>query len=54
MAILVIADHDNSALKSGVTATIACAQKIGGDVHVLVAGNNCAAAAGAAADRRCQ
>ena len=49
MAILVIADHDNTVLKSGVTATIACAQKIGGDIHVLVAGSNCAAAASAAA-----
>jgi electron transfer flavoprotein alpha subunit len=49
MAILVIADHDNAALKSGVTATIACALKIGGDVHVLVAGSNCGAAASAAA-----
>jgi len=49
MAILVIADHDNAALKSGVTATIACAQRIGGEIHVLVAGSNCSAAASAAA-----
>jgi electron transfer flavoprotein alpha subunit len=49
LAILVIADHDNTALKSGVTATVACAQKIGGEVHILVAGSNCAGAASAAA-----
>jgi electron transfer flavoprotein alpha subunit len=49
MSILVIADHDNNALKSGVTATVACAQKIGGEIHVLVAGNHCSAAATAAA-----
>ena len=49
MTILVIADHDGSHLKSGVTNTIAAAQKIGGDIHVLVAGAGCAAAAAAAA-----
>jgi electron transfer flavoprotein alpha subunit len=49
MATLVIAEHDNTHLKPGVTNAIAAATKIGGDVHVLVAGANCAAAAGAAA-----
>jgi electron transfer flavoprotein alpha subunit len=49
MAILVIADHDNAHLKSGVTNTIAAAQKCGGDIHVLIAGAGCAAAASAAA-----
>ncbi len=49
MAILVIADHDNTHLKPGVTSTIAAAQKIGGDIHVLVAGAGCGAAATAAA-----
>jgi electron transfer flavoprotein alpha subunit len=49
MSILVIADHDNQALKSGVTQAIACAQKIGGEIHVLVAGHSCAGAAAAAA-----
>ncbi len=49
MSILVIAEHDNAHLKPGVTNTIAAAQKIGGDIHVLVAGSNCQAAASAAA-----
>ncbi len=49
MTSLVIADHDGAHLKPGVTNTIAAAQKIGGDIHVLVAGSNCAAAASAAA-----
>jgi electron transfer flavoprotein alpha subunit len=49
MAILVIAEHDNAHLKPGVTNAIAAAQQIGGDVHVLVAGANCSAAAGACA-----
>jgi len=49
MAILVIADHDNQHLQPGFTCTVAAAQEIGGDIHVLVAGCNCAAAAAAAA-----
>ena len=48
MSILVIADHDGIHLMSGVTSTIAAAQQIGGDIHVLVAGSNCGAAASAA------
>jgi electron transfer flavoprotein alpha subunit len=49
MTILVIAEHDNKELKSGTLHTITAAQKIGGDIHVLVAGNNCGAVAEAAA-----
>ena len=49
MVILVIAEHDNTSLKPGVTNTIAAAHKIGGDIHVLIAGSNCAAVASAAA-----
>ena len=49
MATLVIAEHDNHALKSGVTNTVAAAQKLGGEIHVLVAGHGCAAAAAAVA-----
>jgi electron transfer flavoprotein alpha subunit len=49
MAILVIADHDNAQLKPGVANAIAAAQKIGTDIHVLVAGSQCSAAASAAA-----
>ena len=49
MTILVIAEHDNAALKSATLNTVAAAQKIGGDVHVLVAGHNAQGAADAAA-----
>jgi electron transfer flavoprotein alpha subunit len=49
MTILVIAEHDNAALKSATLNTIAAAQKIGGDIHVLVAGHNAGGAAKAAA-----
>ena len=49
MAILVIAEHDNASLKAATLNTLAAATKIGGDIHVLVAGQNCAAAAAAAA-----
>ena len=40
MTILVIAEHDNAALKAATLNTVAAAQKIGGDVHLLVAGHN--------------
>ena len=49
MAILVIAEHDNKQLKTGVTNTIGAAAKLGGDISVLVAGSGCADAAAAAA-----
>ncbi|MBT9489325.1 MAG: electron transfer flavoprotein subunit alpha/FixB family protein [Rubrivivax sp.] len=49
MTILVIAEHDHASLKVATLNTVAAAQKIGGDIHVLVAGSNCAAAAQAAA-----
>ncbi|MFN4149229.1 MAG: electron transfer flavoprotein subunit alpha/FixB family protein [Rhodocyclaceae bacterium] len=49
MAILVIAEHDNAALKAATLNTIAAAQRIGGEIHVLVAGSGCAAVAQAAA-----
>jgi electron transfer flavoprotein alpha subunit len=49
MAVLVIAEHDNASLKgatlNAVTAALAC----GGEVHVLVAGENAGSAAQAAA-----
>ncbi|MGH1462193.1 MAG: electron transfer flavoprotein subunit alpha/FixB family protein [Neptuniibacter sp.] len=41
MAILVIAEHDNIALKGATLNTVTAAQKIGGDIHLLVAGHNC-------------
>jgi len=49
MAILVIAEHDNAALKAATLNTVTAASKIGGDVHVLVAGANVAAVGQAAA-----
>jgi electron transfer flavoprotein alpha subunit len=49
MPILVIAEHDNAALKPAILNTIAAAAKIGGDIEVLVAGQQCAGAAQAAA-----
>ncbi|OAJ57600.1 electron transfer flavoprotein subunit beta [Paraburkholderia ginsengiterrae] len=49
MTNLVIAEHDNASIKAATLNTIAAAQKIGGDVHVLVAGHNAQAAADAAA-----
>jgi electron transfer flavoprotein alpha subunit len=49
MACLVIAEHDNVSLKPSTLNTVAAATKIGGDVHVLVAGQGCSAAAAAAA-----
>lgn len=42
MSILVIAEHDNAALKAATLNTIACATTIGGPVDVLVAGSHCA------------
>ncbi len=49
MAILVIAEHDNAVLAGMTLNTVAAAQAIGGDIHVLVAGAGCAAVAEAAA-----
>ncbi|UCV14134.1 electron transfer flavoprotein subunit alpha/FixB family protein [Quatrionicoccus australiensis] len=49
MPILVIAEHDHASLKAATLNTVAAAAKIGGDIHVLVAGSNCAAAAQQAA-----
>ncbi|MGC8534366.1 MAG: electron transfer flavoprotein subunit alpha/FixB family protein [Rhizomicrobium sp.] len=45
MAALVIAEHTNNALKDATAKTVTAATQIGGPVHVLVAGQNCAAAA---------
>ena len=49
MTILVIAEHDNKNLKPSTLTTMAAAKKIGGDIHVLVAGSGCADVATAAA-----
>jgi electron transfer flavoprotein alpha subunit len=49
MVALVIAEHDNASLKGSTHHTVTAAIQCGGEVHVLVAGSNCGAAAAAAA-----
>src|SRR5688500_6028508 len=49
MAVLVIAEHDNAALKPATLHTVTAAAKLGDAVHLLVAGSNCGAVAEAAA-----
>jgi len=49
MTILVIAEHDHQSLKAATLNTVTAARKIGGDIHVLVAGSACSAAAEQAA-----
>ncbi|MFL2692659.1 MAG: electron transfer flavoprotein subunit alpha/FixB family protein [Gammaproteobacteria bacterium] len=41
MSILVIAEHDNSELKTATLNTVAAGLAIGGDIDILVAGANC-------------
>jgi electron transfer flavoprotein alpha subunit len=48
MTILVIAEHDNASIKAATLNTVAAASKIGGDVHVFVAGSKAQGAADAA------
>ncbi len=49
MAILVIAEHDNSSIKAATLNAVTAAGEIGADLHLLVAGSGCSAAADAAA-----
>ena len=49
MAILVIAEHDNQVLKGATLNVVTAATQIGSDIHLLVAGENCAAVAESAA-----
>ena len=49
MTTLVIAEHDNATIKGATLNTVTAAVACGGDVHVLIAGHNAAAAAQAAA-----
>ena len=49
MSILVVAEHDNAALRPVTLNVVAAAQAIGGEFDVLVAGGGCAAAAEEAA-----
>ncbi len=52
MSILVLAEHDGASLKSATLNTLGAAQEIsaktGGDIHILIAGADCAGATDAA------
>ena len=45
MTTLLVAEHDNKTLKDATNKALTAAKAIGGDVHVLVAGKDCKAAA---------
>jgi electron transfer flavoprotein alpha subunit len=45
MGLLVVAEHDNNTVRKATLNAVAAAQKIGGDIHVLVAGHQASAAA---------
>lgn len=49
MTILVIAEHDNSTLKGATLNTVTAASQMGDEIHLLVAGYNCASVTEAAA-----
>jgi electron transfer flavoprotein alpha subunit len=49
MTTLLLAEHDNKALKDATTKALSAAKQLGGDVHILVAGKDCKAVADAAA-----
>jgi electron transfer flavoprotein alpha subunit len=49
MSILVVAEHDQTSIKVSTRNAVAAAQGLGADIHVLVAGHQCGAAARAAA-----
>jgi electron transfer flavoprotein alpha subunit len=49
MAALVLAEHDNKAIRKSTLNAVAAAQKLGGELHVLVAGHQAGDAAKAAA-----
>jgi electron transfer flavoprotein alpha subunit len=49
MAVLILAKHDNASLNDATAKTVTAAKGLGGEIHLLVAGENCAAVAEAAA-----
>ena len=49
MNILIVAEHDNDCLSPATLNSVTAAGDIGGDVHILVAGHNCASVAEQAA-----
>ena len=49
MSVLVLAEHDNDGLSSGISNTVTAATQLDADVHLLVAGSGCRAVAEKAA-----
>ncbi len=49
MSVLLLAEHSNASLNGATAKALTAAKQLGGDVHILVAGSGCAAAAEAAA-----
>jgi len=49
MSVLVVAEHDNLELKAATLSAVTAATELDGDVHLLVAGEDCAAVAEAGA-----
>jgi electron transfer flavoprotein alpha subunit len=49
MAVLVVAEHDNQSVRKATLNAVAAAQKLGGDLHVLIAGHQAGEAAKQAA-----
>jgi electron transfer flavoprotein alpha subunit len=49
MTTLLLAEHDNASIKDATARALTAAQALGADVHILVAGKDCAGAADAAA-----
>lgn len=48
MSVLLLAEHTNAALSPATAKAMSAAKSLGGDIHILVAGSNCKAAAEAA------
>src|SRR6266513_2021817 len=49
MAVLVVAEHDNTSVRKATLNAVAAAQKLSSDIHVMIAGHEAGAAAKAAA-----
>ena len=49
MSVLVVAEHDNQTVKKATLNTVAAAQKLGGEIHILIAGHQAAEAGKAGA-----
>jgi electron transfer flavoprotein alpha subunit len=49
MTTLLLAEHDNKSLKDATAKALTAAKQLGGEAHILIAGQNCKSAAEAAA-----